>query len=266
MTWDSENYDQFIKRIFRQGNTQARVFNHIFVVENTIDERVLEDSVYAKGGTQNALLLALNAEIYRDGKTAPSPIDGHDTKENIMARRRLSTKSKVQESSVEDDIDEIEEEDEDEAPAPRRKSRTRTRAAAPVEEDEDEDEDEEPAPRRRSSRSATKAKLKQEEPEDEDEDEDEEDEEPVTRRAKRQFSKAVQEALGEGEGEDEDEEDEEPAPKKAAPRKRAPAKTAPASSSDPVDVAALIKARMADTKLTPQDVLALAQAYGIMSK
>lgn len=39
--WDLEFYDQAIKRVYRQGNPNARVFVHHIVAEDTIDYRVL---------------------------------------------------------------------------------------------------------------------------------------------------------------------------------------------------------------------------------
>jgi SNF2 family DNA or RNA helicase len=37
LTWDGEVYDQFIRRVRRQGNKNKRVFVHVFVADNTID-------------------------------------------------------------------------------------------------------------------------------------------------------------------------------------------------------------------------------------
>ncbi len=37
VTWDYELYDQFIRRILRQGNKNKRVFNHLFVAADTVD-------------------------------------------------------------------------------------------------------------------------------------------------------------------------------------------------------------------------------------
>lgn len=58
MFWDLELYDQFIKRIRRQGNKAKRVFVHHLIAKDTIDEVVF----YAQRGkakTQAALLEAL---------------------------------------------------------------------------------------------------------------------------------------------------------------------------------------------------------------
>lgn len=56
--WDYEAYDQFIRRIYRQGQKAKRVRVHHIVAENTVDEVVLE-SMQTKGAAQNALFQAL---------------------------------------------------------------------------------------------------------------------------------------------------------------------------------------------------------------
>lgn len=60
MFWDLELYDQFVKRIRRQGNKATRVFVHHIMARKTVDEVVY----YVQGSktkTQNALLQALVA-------------------------------------------------------------------------------------------------------------------------------------------------------------------------------------------------------------
>ena len=54
LTWDGEVYEQFIKRVLRQGNKSKRVFVHVFLADNTVDLYVW-NSLRAKGKTQNAL-------------------------------------------------------------------------------------------------------------------------------------------------------------------------------------------------------------------
>jgi SNF2 family DNA or RNA helicase len=54
LTWDGEVYEQFIKRVLRQGNKNKRVFVHIFLCDNTVDLYVW-NSLTAKGKGQNAL-------------------------------------------------------------------------------------------------------------------------------------------------------------------------------------------------------------------
>lgn len=56
--WNYEYYDQFIRRILRQGNTSKRVMNHHFVARDTVDIIALYDKVRKAKG-QNALFDAL---------------------------------------------------------------------------------------------------------------------------------------------------------------------------------------------------------------
>lgn len=58
MTWDLELYDQFIKRVRRQGNKALRVFVHHIMARDTIDE-VIYHVQRSKARAQNALLDAL---------------------------------------------------------------------------------------------------------------------------------------------------------------------------------------------------------------
>lgn len=58
MTWDYELYDQFVRRVRRQGNKAKRVFSHIILARNTIDELMLA-SKNAKEKCQNALFEGL---------------------------------------------------------------------------------------------------------------------------------------------------------------------------------------------------------------
>lgn len=185
-TWDYELYDQFLRRVLRQGNKSTRVFNHIFLVEDTIDNKT-RDAILDKGLTQASFFDALTAEIFHDGKPGATPKKAKPERGLDMVRK-LSRKSRAEE---------------------------------PEEEIEEELEEEQP---RRSRRSTSKRKLrgqKAEEPEEEEE--LEEEEEPVSKRARRTFSKDVQERLEEEEEEPEEEEPEEEAP---TPRRRAKRKKA----------------------------------------
>ncbi len=67
VTWDWELYDQFIRRVRRSGNTQARIFNHLLIIRGTIDEEKLA-SVEAKDMTERRLLASLNSQILSDGQ------------------------------------------------------------------------------------------------------------------------------------------------------------------------------------------------------
>lgn len=52
MTWDFELYDQFIRRIRRQGNKSKRVFVHHFLARDTIDEVMLKSLKFKNRGQQ----------------------------------------------------------------------------------------------------------------------------------------------------------------------------------------------------------------------
>jgi SNF2 family DNA or RNA helicase len=58
LTWDYELYDQFIRRVLRQGNKSKKVFVHHIMARGTIDEVVLA-AVKSKRRGQNALFDAL---------------------------------------------------------------------------------------------------------------------------------------------------------------------------------------------------------------
>lgn len=55
LTWNYEEYDQFIKRVLRQGNTSDRVFVHHFLARDTIDEYAVLPALQRKRRGQNAL-------------------------------------------------------------------------------------------------------------------------------------------------------------------------------------------------------------------
>lgn len=56
--WDYELYDQFIKRILRQGNKAKRVFNYHIIAQDTVDALVYYDKI-RKARNQGALFDAL---------------------------------------------------------------------------------------------------------------------------------------------------------------------------------------------------------------
>jgi hypothetical protein len=62
LTWNYEDYDQLIKRIWRQGQTK-RVFVHHIIARNTIEETILFVSLAGKAKTQNKLLDALKSTL-----------------------------------------------------------------------------------------------------------------------------------------------------------------------------------------------------------
>jgi SNF2 family DNA or RNA helicase len=57
-TWNLELYEQFYKRVWRQGNKASHVFNYHIIAKNTVDEAVML-ALGKKAFTQNALLAAL---------------------------------------------------------------------------------------------------------------------------------------------------------------------------------------------------------------
>jgi len=59
LTWDYELYDQFIRRVLRQGSKSKRVFNHRIIARDTVDERIAFDSLGGKKKGQQALFEAL---------------------------------------------------------------------------------------------------------------------------------------------------------------------------------------------------------------
>lgn len=63
--WDLDLYDQFIRRLLRQGTTSQHIMNHALVVKDSIDE-IKGEALRDKDVTQKRLLTALNAEIIRD--------------------------------------------------------------------------------------------------------------------------------------------------------------------------------------------------------
>jgi len=58
LTWNFELYDQFIRRVWRQGQKASRVFVHLIVAEDTVDETVMK-ALRAKAKGQKALFDAL---------------------------------------------------------------------------------------------------------------------------------------------------------------------------------------------------------------
>lgn len=59
--WDLEVYEQFVRRVWRQGQ-QERVFNYHIVARGTVDETVM-DTLASKDRTQKALLQALRDDL-----------------------------------------------------------------------------------------------------------------------------------------------------------------------------------------------------------
>lgn len=64
LVWDLEDYEQLIKRIWRQGQKAKKVFIHRIIARNTVDEIVIEALLY-KGDRQRRLFKAMKAYANR---------------------------------------------------------------------------------------------------------------------------------------------------------------------------------------------------------
>lgn len=67
VTWDWELYDQFIRRVRRSGNHNEQVFNHLLIIEGTIDEQKLA-AVGDREFTERRLETALRRELLRESQ------------------------------------------------------------------------------------------------------------------------------------------------------------------------------------------------------
>ena len=61
LTWDFESYEQFIRRVWRQGQKEKVIVHHI-VATDTVDEAVML-ALGSKDRTQKALLGALSTYV-----------------------------------------------------------------------------------------------------------------------------------------------------------------------------------------------------------
>lgn len=59
LTWDYELYDQFNRRVRRQGNSHSRVFVHQILARDTIDDQVIRHVLNAKDNRQAAFFEAI---------------------------------------------------------------------------------------------------------------------------------------------------------------------------------------------------------------
>lgn len=66
-TWDYELYDQFNRRVYRQGNKSKTVFVHRLIVQGTVDKYVLM-KLRNKGRTQESLFSALTKLREENGR------------------------------------------------------------------------------------------------------------------------------------------------------------------------------------------------------
>lgn len=88
-TWDFELYDQFVRRLRRQGNTSSTIREHIIVMKNSIDDLVLE-AIQDKDNTQARLLHGLSEVLGITVKTNPAAGSPAVTpKEDDMTVQRL---------------------------------------------------------------------------------------------------------------------------------------------------------------------------------
>lgn len=85
ITWDYELYDQFIRRIRRDGTLALQIFNHLLVVKDTIDE-LKYAALCGKEMTQSNLLRALNTEIRRSAETQAARASGATVQETTMMK------------------------------------------------------------------------------------------------------------------------------------------------------------------------------------
>ena len=60
LTWNYDYYDQFVRRVLRQGNKSKRVFVHRLIARGTVDEAVLT-ALRSKRRGQDALFEALRS-------------------------------------------------------------------------------------------------------------------------------------------------------------------------------------------------------------
>lgn len=67
LTWNFEHYDQFIKRVRRQGNKYKKVFVHRVIARDTVDEAKLM-TLAAKDNTQKSLLNGLKGYLNTKGR------------------------------------------------------------------------------------------------------------------------------------------------------------------------------------------------------
>lgn len=87
--WSFELYDQFIRRIRRSGNEAERIFNHLLIVSNSIDEDKLE-ARNTKGFTTTNLMRVLNRLILREQREAQGGGHAPETTEHETMVSRLS--------------------------------------------------------------------------------------------------------------------------------------------------------------------------------
>lgn len=128
ITWDLELYDQFRKRIARQGNINETVINHILAVKGSIDLLKLQ-ALASKDTEQAALLKGLSFFVEADEDDINAAYQATTQGETTMAR--LRTVKQAKKDAKDND------EERDDAPK-KRKIRTRSRKPEPEAEVEEE--------------------------------------------------------------------------------------------------------------------------------
>lgn len=168
VTTNYEHYDQFLRRILRQGNSAEHVVNHILVVEDTYDEADLA-AVQSKGERERTFLQGVKEYLRKADTEAVR--NAADTKETKMVKKLGFGRSAV-----------VEEDDEEDDLEPVVQKGLRHSVSPEPAEDEDEDEEEDEAAQRRAIRNKLRARLSKSEGEGEDEgeDEDEDEDSPAT--------------------------------------------------------------------------------------
>lgn len=89
--WDLELWDQFLRRIRRDGNNARQIFQHILIMRGTIDELKME-ALSDKDATQSRLIRGLNQEIQRDAG-AHATGDTAALERNVPMSTKLSRQS-----------------------------------------------------------------------------------------------------------------------------------------------------------------------------
>ena len=99
ITWDFELYDQFIKRIARQGNDNKVVLNHILAVKGSIDLLKLQ-ALASKDTTQAALLKGLSSFVDQDEDEITAQYEATTKGDSTVTRLRTLKQAEKDEKDV----------------------------------------------------------------------------------------------------------------------------------------------------------------------
>lgn len=86
LPWSYEEYDQLVRRVWRDGNAATRVFNHMFIVRGTVDEDKLA-ARNTKAFTQGDLIRILNSQILREQRETQTSGDRSQSENETMVAR-----------------------------------------------------------------------------------------------------------------------------------------------------------------------------------